>query len=401
MSLTTSRPKAWWDTSEALCALAPVGLLAELTHRCPLQCSYCSNPLELERVNKELTTEEWCSAMTQAGEMGILQVHLSGGEPTARKDLEQIVEAAAKAGLYTNLITAAVTLSRPRLEGLQKLGLDHVQISFQDVDEENAERISAYPEGLTKKLEVAGWVSELGLPLTINAPIHRHNIQNVGRYIELAVKLGAQRLEIAHAQYYGWAYLNRAALIPTYEDTLASIELVERERERLKGVLTIDMVVPDYYAKRPKPCMGGWGKGFMNITPSGKVLPCHAAESIKFLSFDNVKDRPLRDIWLNSDAFNAFRGTVMDEGALPLLRLQGDRLRRMPLPGHGHLRRSAQHRPRLRALALSRRDGRARPCRGSQAAAGLRLPQPAQRAERGQAGSAPAGAGGIALAFRC
>ena len=146
-------------TSEALCALAPVGLLAELTHRCPLQCSYCSNPLELERVNKELTTEEWCSAMTQAGEMGILQVHLSGGEPTARKDLEQIVEAAAKAGLYTNLITAAVTLNRPRLEGLQKLGLDHVQISFQDVDEENAERISAYPKGLTKKLEVAGWVS--------------------------------------------------------------------------------------------------------------------------------------------------------------------------------------------------------------------------------------------------
>ena len=295
--------------SEALCALAPVGLLAELTHRCPLQCSYCSNPLELERVNKELTTEEWCSAMTQAGEMGILQVHLSGGESTARKDLEQIVEAAAKAGLYTNLITAAVTLTRPRLEGLQRLGLDHVQISFQDVDEENAERISAYPQGLKKKLEVAGWVTELGLPLTINAPIHRHNIHNVPRYIELALKLGAQRLEVAHAQYYGWAYLNRAALIPTYEDTLASIELVERERERLKGLLTIDMVVPDYYAKRPKPCMGGWGKGFMNITPSGKVLPCHAAESIKSLSFDNVKDRPLRDIWLNSDAFNAFRGT--------------------------------------------------------------------------------------------
>jgi pyrroloquinoline quinone biosynthesis protein E len=297
------------SASEELCALAPVGLLAELTHRCPLQCSYCSNPLELERVNKELTTGEWCSVMTQAGEMGILQVHLSGGEPTARKDLEQIVEAAAKAGLYTNLITAAVTLNRPRLEELQRLGLDHVQISFQDVDEENAERISAYPQGLKKKLEVAGWVTELGLPLTINAPIHRHNIHNVPRYIELAVKLGAQRLEIAHAQYYGWAFLNRAALIPTYEDTVKSIEFVERERERLKGVLTIDMVVPDYYAKRPKPCMGGWGKGFMNITPSGKVLPCHAAETIKTLSFANVKDRPLRDIWLNSEAFNAFRGT--------------------------------------------------------------------------------------------
>jgi pyrroloquinoline quinone biosynthesis protein E len=152
-------------------------------------------------------------------------------------------------------------------------------------------------------------VTELGLPLTVNAPIHRQNIHNVPRYIELAVKLGAQRLEVAHVQYYGWAYLNRAALIPTYEQTLESIEFVERERERLKGVLTIDMVVPDYYAKRPKPCMGGWGKGFMNITPAGKVLPCHAAETIKGLEFDNVLDRPLLDIWLNGKAFNAFRGT--------------------------------------------------------------------------------------------
>jgi pyrroloquinoline quinone biosynthesis protein E len=184
-----------------------------------------------------------------------------------------------------------------------------VQISFQDVDPENAERIGGYPGATQKKLDVAKWVGELGLPLTINAPIHRQNIHNVGRYIDLAVKLGAQRLEIAHVQYYGWAFLNRAALIPTYDDTLASIELVERERERLKGVLTIDMVVPDYYAKRPKPCMGGWGKGFMNITPSGKVLPCHAAESIPGLEFDNVQDRKLIDIWLNGSAFNSFRGT--------------------------------------------------------------------------------------------
>jgi pyrroloquinoline quinone biosynthesis protein E len=297
------------NASEALCALAPVGLLAELTHRCPLQCSYCSNPLELERVNMELSTAEWVSVMEQAGDMGILQVHLSGGEPTARKDLEEIISAASKAGLYTNLITAAVTLNRPRLEDLAKRGLDHVQISFQDVDAENAERIGAYPGATQKKLDVARWVTELGLPLTVNAPIHRQNIHNVGRYIDLALELGAQRLEIAHVQYYGWAYLNRAALIPTYEQTVQSIELVERARERLKGVLTIDMVVPDYYAKRPKPCMGGWAKGFMNITPSGKVLPCHAAESIPQLKFDNVKERPLRDIWLNSVAFNAFRGT--------------------------------------------------------------------------------------------
>ena len=295
--------------SEMLCARAPVGLLAELTHRCPLQCSYCSNPLELERVNRELTTEQWVSVMKQAGEMGILQIHLSGGEPCARKDLEEIVSAAADAGLYSNLITAAVTLKRDRLEELRKRGLDHVQISFQDVDPENAERIGGYPGATAKKLEVAKWVTEMGMPLTINAPIHRQNIHNVSRYIELALELGAQRLEIAHVQYYGWAFLNRAALIPTYEQTLESIELVERERERLKGVLTIDMVVPDYYAKRPKPCMGGWGKGFMNITPAGKVLPCHAAETIPSLQFDNVAERPLLDIWLNGSAFNAFRGT--------------------------------------------------------------------------------------------
>jgi len=297
------------SATEELCARAPVGLLAELTHRCPLQCGYCSNPLELERVNKELSTETWVSVMSQAGAMGILQVHLSGGEPTARKDLEEIVAAASKAGLYSNLITAAVLLNRQRLEGLAARGLDHVQISFQDTDAANAERIGAYPGAQKKKLEVAAWVKELGLPLTVNAPIHRQNIHNVGRYIELALELGAQRLEIAHVQYYGWAYVNRAALIPTYDQTIQSIELVERERERLKGVLTIDMVVPDYYAKRPKPCMGGWGKGFLNITPSGKVLPCHAAETIPGLVFDNVQDRPLLDIWLNSQAFNAFRGT--------------------------------------------------------------------------------------------
>ena len=158
------------------------GLVAELTHRCPLQCPYCSNPLELKRVNKELSTEIWCSVMRQASEMGILQVHLSGGEPTARKDLEDIVTAASEAGLYSNLITAAVTLNRGRLEELAKRGLDHVQISFQDVDPENAERIGAYPGVTQKKLDAARWVTELGLPLTINAPIHRQNIHNVGRY---------------------------------------------------------------------------------------------------------------------------------------------------------------------------------------------------------------------------
>jgi pyrroloquinoline quinone biosynthesis protein E len=288
---------------------APVGLLAELTHRCPLQCPYCSNPLALERPSGELPTEIWLDVLTQAAELGVLQLHLSGGEPTARRDLEEIVAQAAKAGLYSNLITAAVTLTRPRLATLAERGLDHVQISFQDTEPSNADRIAHYAGGHAKKLEAAAWVRELGLPLTVNAPIHRQNIDSLPAFIDLATSLGAQRLEIAHVQYYGWALKNRAALMPTREQVLASAALVEAARDRLKGVLVIDFVVPDYYAKRPKPCMGGWGRGIINITPSGKVLPCHAAESLPGLTFDNVRNKRLRDIWLTSDAFQKYRGT--------------------------------------------------------------------------------------------
>jgi pyrroloquinoline quinone biosynthesis protein E len=293
------------------CARAPIGLLAELTHRCPLQCPYCSNPLELERVNTELTTEEWQKVMRQAAQLGILQIHLSGGEPTVRRDLEEIVKTAADAGLYTNLITAAVLLTRERLMKLKEAGLDHVQISIQDVDTaaENADRIAGYKGGSAKKKIVAGWVRELGFPLTINAPIHRHNIHSVEAIINYAVELGAGRVEIAHVQYYAWALKNRAALMPTREDFMAAAKVVEKARERLKGVLVIDMVVPDYYAKFPKPCMGGWGRGIINVTPQGRVLPCHAAESIKGLEFDNVRDKPLAEIWLGGAAFQKYRGT--------------------------------------------------------------------------------------------
>jgi len=291
------------------CARAPVGLLAELTHRCPLQCPYCSNPLELERVNQELTTAEWQDVMRQAAELGILQIHLSGGEPTVRKDLEDIVEVAAKAGLYTNLITAGVTLTRDRLKRLKEIGLDHVQLSIQDVDDANAERISAYKGGLAKKREVGKWVRELEMPLTINAPIHRHNIENLPNIINFAVELGAGRIEVANIQYYAWALKNRASLMPTRAQVLKSAEIVEEAKERLKGVMVFDFVVPDYYAKTPKPCMGGWGRGVMNVTPQGKVLPCHASETIPGLIFDNVKDRRLADIWLNGQAFQKYRGT--------------------------------------------------------------------------------------------
>jgi PqqA peptide cyclase len=288
---------------------APIGLLAELTHRCPLQCPYCSNPLALESVAGELPTGIWVDVLAQAAALGVLQLHLSGGEPTVRRDLEQIVAAAARAGLYSNLITAAVLLTRERLQKLAEAGLDHVQISIQDAEPGNADRIAHYTGGCAKKMEAAGWVRELGLPLTINAPVHRQNIDRLPAIIELAEQLGARRLEVAHVQYYGWALQNRRALMPTREQVMRSADIVAQARERLKGILVIDFVAPDYYAARPKPCMGGWGRGIINITPSGKVLPCHAAESIPGLAFENVRNRPLRDIWLASAAFQKFRGT--------------------------------------------------------------------------------------------
>ncbi len=293
----------------ATCARAPVGLLAELTHRCPLQCPYCSNPLALERAASELPTEVWLDVLSQAAELGVLQLHLSGGEPTVRRDLEDIVARAAEVGLYSNLITAGVLLTRERLETLAARGLDHVQISIQDADAANADRIAHYQGGHARKLQVARWVREVDLPLTLNAPIHRQNIASLPAIIDLAQNLGAQRLEVAHVQYYGWALENRRALMPTREQVLRSADLVAKARERLKGILVIDFVVPDYYARRPKPCMGGWGRGSMNITPSGKVLPCHAAELLPGLTFENVRDRKLRDIWLGSEAFQKYRGT--------------------------------------------------------------------------------------------
>jgi pyrroloquinoline quinone biosynthesis protein E len=294
---------------EADSVSAPLGLLAELTHRCPLQCPYCSNPLALERAAGELPTEVWLDVLAQAANLGVLQLHLSGGEPTLRRDLEEIVAGAAKVGLYSNLITAAVLLTPERLERLASHGLDHVQISIQDAHDANADRLAHYRGGHAKKIQAAQWVRAAGLPLTINAPIHRQNIASLPAIIELAVKLGAQRLEVAHVQYYGWALANRKALMPSREQVLRSAEVVERARERLKGVLVIDFVVPDYYASRPKACMGGWGRGIINVTPSGKVLPCHAAETIPGLDFDNVRVKPLRDVWLTSDAFQKFRGT--------------------------------------------------------------------------------------------
>ncbi len=286
----------------------PVGLLAELTHRCPLGCPYCSNPLALEPRANELDTEAWLEVFSQAAALGVLHVHLSGGEPAARSDLAQIVAHCANVGLYTNLITSGIGLTEARIQDLAVLGLDHVQLSIQDTDESSADRIAGYEGAFTRKLEVARWVTDAGLPLTLNAVIHRANISRASAMVRLAVELGARRVEIAHAQYYGWGILNRDALMPSAEEAEAAIAEVEALRAETKNVLVIDHVIPDYHARYPKACMGGWGKRGLNITPSGRALPCHAAETIPGLEFWNVADHSLAEIWESSPAFNAFRG---------------------------------------------------------------------------------------------
>ena len=287
----------------------PMAVLLELTHRCPLQCPYCSNPTQLEQVKGELSTAEWKSVLDQAAALGVLQVHFSGGEPTVRQDLAELIGHARKVGLYTNLITSGVVANRARFDELVANGLDHVQLSIQDAEAETAEKIGNYAGGQAKKLAFAHWVREAGLPLTINAVVNRHNIERVGAMIALAVSLDAARVEIAHVQYYGWALRNLEALMPRLDQFQTATEQVEAARESLRGKIVIDYVVPDYYARVPKACMSGWGRRFMNITPSGKVLPCHAAETIPELVFDSVLDRPLSEIWAKSSAFERFRGT--------------------------------------------------------------------------------------------
>jgi len=288
---------------------APLALLAELTHRCPLRCPYCSNPMELSRAAQELTTEEWTRVFQEAAGLGCLQVHLSGGEPTARRDIVEITRAAHEAGLYTNLITAGVLVDPSLMERLRAAGLDHVQLSVQDADPAGAERIGGMKGAHARKEAAARLVREAGLPLTLNAVVHRQNLANLPLLIDTALAWGAGRLEVAHVQYYGWALANRDALLPTREQLDEATRVVDAAREAHRGRLLIDYVVPDYHASRPKACMGGWGNRFLGVSPAGRVLPCHAAESITGLVFPNVRDVSLREAWYDSDAFNRFRGT--------------------------------------------------------------------------------------------
>jgi pyrroloquinoline quinone biosynthesis protein E len=289
---------------------APLGLLAELTHRCPLGCPYCSNPLALDARAGELEAAIWARVFREAAALGVLQVHLSGGEPAARRDLVEIMAAAHSAGLYTNLITSAVGLTAQTLDRLAEAGLDHVQISIQDSEQANADRIAGYDGAFGRKRALAAAVVQLKIMLTVNVVVHRANIDRIEDMVALALALGASRVEIAHVQYYGWALRNRAALMPSAEQVARAATVVEDLRRRHRGEIVIDAVVPDYYARLPKPCVGGWGRRSLNVTPAGRVLPCHAAESIPGLDFWSVREHSLADIWKDSPAFNAFRGTA-------------------------------------------------------------------------------------------
>ncbi|WP_421993117.1 pyrroloquinoline quinone biosynthesis protein PqqE [Roseococcus sp.] len=288
----------------------PLALLAELTHRCPLRCPYCSNPVELARAREELSTEEWARVFREAAALGCLQLHLSGGEPTARRDIVEITAAARAAGLYSNLITAGVLLDARLMARLVEAGLDHVQLSVQDADEAGAERIGGMRGAQEKKRQAAALVRASGLPLTLNAVVHRQNLHNLPQLIGIALDWGAQRLEVAHVQYYGWALANRDALLPTREQLDDATRIVDAARAAHRGRLVIDYVVPDYHAARPKACMGGWGRRFLAVSPMGEVLPCHAAKSITGMRFPNIRDNSLEAAWTGSDAFNAYRGTA-------------------------------------------------------------------------------------------
>lgn len=286
----------------------PIAMLAELTHRCPLACPYCSNPLELASREAELSTEAWAEIFRQAAALGVLQLHLSGGEPASRRDLEDLVAAAREADLYTNLITSGIGLTERRLKALEERGLDHVQLSLQGVDAASADEIGGYRGGFDRKMQVAKWVAEIGFPLTINAVMHKRNLEQLPRMIEMSAAMGARRLEVATVQFHGWADSNRRALMPTKAQAMRTREIVDEARQRLRGVLVIDYVPADYHAKYPKPCMGGWGSTGLNVAPDGQVLPCHAAHTIEGLTFERAPETPLAEIWRDSPAFNAFRG---------------------------------------------------------------------------------------------
>jgi PqqA peptide cyclase len=285
----------------------PYTLVAELTYRCPLRCVYCSNPLDYARHGDELDTATWVRVLTEAEELGVVQLNLTGGEPLLRRDLETLIETARRLDLYTNLITSGIPLDRERLVRFRELGLDNVQISIQDVAAASSDRIAGR-RAFDRKQDVARWVKELGFPLTVNVVLHRDNLDHVPEIIALAEDLRADRLELANTQYLGWALLNRPALLPSREQLGHARAIAADARRRLRGRMELLFVTPDYYGEFPKACMDGWGQRFLVVSPDGLVLPCHVAHTLPGLTWDNVRDRPLDAIWRDGSGFNAFRG---------------------------------------------------------------------------------------------
>ncbi|MFX1676384.1 pyrroloquinoline quinone biosynthesis protein PqqE [Paraburkholderia sp. A2WS-5] len=286
---------------------APLWLLAELTYRCPLHCAFCYNPLDFARHGAELDTDTWIEVISAARKLGAAQIGFSGGEPLQRDDLEVLVEHARAIGFYTNLITSGIGLNEARIERLKLAGLDHIQLSLQDSTRELNDFVTS-TRTFALKQEVARLIKAHGYPMVLNCVLHRYNLPHVGQIIEMALELGADYLELANTQYYGWAMLNRDQLMPTAEQLLQAEETVNRYRETIGGRCKILFVVPDYFERRPKACMNGWGSVFLGVAPDGAALPCHAARSLPGLVLPTVRDMPLSEIWYESDAFNAFRG---------------------------------------------------------------------------------------------
>jgi pyrroloquinoline quinone biosynthesis protein E len=282
-------------------------MLAELTHRCPLHCPYCSNPLELIARDGEMSTEQWKSVITQARELGVLQIHLSGGEPLARPDLPELVQHASDLGCYVNLVTSGLGLTEARLADLVDRGIAHIQLSVQAADAKRADLIAG-TRAHDHKIVVAGMIKKAELPLSVNVVLHKENHDQLAGIIDVAERMGADRLELANTQYYGWALRNRDALMPTPGQLAAAEPIVRAAAERLREKMQIIYVVADYYEPYPKPCMYGWGARQLTVAPDGNVLPCPAATAIKTLKLDNVLETSLADIWYKSSSFNAYRG---------------------------------------------------------------------------------------------
>ncbi len=287
----------------------PLWLLAELTYRCPLQCPYCSNPSNYEEsLSHELTTEEWISALRQARAMGAVQLGLSGGEPCLRTDLEEIVAEAHKLGFYTNLITSAYNLSSERISNLKEAGLDHIQVSIQGADKRTNDLLAG-TACFDRKIAALYHIKEQGYPLVFNFVVHRFNIHQVWDLLTLANMVEADFVEVANCQYHGFAFLNKEALLPTPLQIRQAEEEVARFRSQLSRKMEIFFVVPDYFEEHISPCVNGWGTTMVNVSPNGRVLPCHGAGEMKHLPIPNIREQSLQDIWYHSTLFNQYRGT--------------------------------------------------------------------------------------------